>query len=156
MKVQKMEKAEYDKSEKNEDESNKNDNNERIESIQEIDTNAQNNSENSAVQETTEQEENETTEAQQKGTEQTEEETAVQETDSIDGFPQEADARKEKKSESVSSDGVYETYVIKPGDTLYQISISHYGNMDEISEICRLNNLTENQVIYPGETIILP
>lgn len=148
--------AEYDKSEKNEDESNKNDNNERIESIQEIDTNAQNNSENSAAQETTEQEENETTEAQQKGTEQTEEETAVQETDSIDGFPQEADARKEKKSESVSSDGVYETYVIKPGDTLYQISISHYGNMDEISEICRLNNLTENQVIYPGETIILP
>lgn len=148
--------AEYDKSEKNEDESNKNDNNEKIESIQEIDTNAQNNSENSAVQETTEQEENETTEAQQKGTEQTEEETAVQETDSIDGFPQEADARKEKKSESVSSDGVYETYVIKPGDTLYQISISHYGNMDEISEICRLNNLTENQVIYPGETIILP
>lgn len=148
--------AEYDKSEKNEDESNKNDNNERIESIQEIDTNAQNNSENLAVQETTEQEENETTEAQQKGTEQTEEETAVQETDSIDGFPQEADARKEKKSESVSSDGVYETYVIKPGDTLYQISISHYGNMDEISEICRLNNLTENQVIYPGETIILP
>ena len=148
--------AEYDKSEKNEDESNKNDNNERIESIQEIDTNAQNNSENSAVQETTEQEENETTEAQQKGTEQTEEETAVQETDSIDGFPQEADARKEKKSESVSSDGVYETYVMKPGDTLYQISISHYGNMDEISEICRLNNLTENQVIYPGETIILP
>lgn len=148
--------AEYDKSEKNEDESNKNDNNERIESIQKIDTNAQNNSENSAVQETTEQEENETTEAQQKGTEQTEEETAVQETDSIDGFPQEADARKEKKSESVSSDGVYETYVIKPGDTLYQISISHYGNMDEISEICRLNNLTENQVIYPGETIILP
>lgn len=148
--------AEYDKSEKNEDESNKNDNNERIESIQEIDTNAQNNSESSAVQETTEQEENETTEAQQKGTEQTEEETAVQETDSIDGFPQEADARKEKKSESVSSDGVYETYVIKPGDTLYQISISHYGNMDEISEICRLNNLTENQVIYPGETIILP
>ena len=148
--------AEYDKSEKNEDESNKNDNNERIERIQEIDTNAQNNSENSAVQETTEQEENETTEAQQKGTEQTEEETAVQETDSIDGFPQEADARKEKKSESVSSDGVYETYVIKPGDTLYQISISHYGNMDEISEICRLNNLTENQVIYPGETIILP
>ena len=148
--------VEYDKSEKNEDESNKNDNNERIESIQEIDTNTQNNTENSAVQETTEQEENETTEAQQKGTEQTEEETAVQETDSIDGFPQEADARKEKKSESVSSDGVYETYVIKPGDTLYQISISHYGNMDEISEICRLNNLTENQVIYPGETIILP
>ena len=148
--------VEYDKSEKNEDESNKNDNNERLESIQEIDTNTQNNTENSAVQETTEQEENETTEAQQKGTEQTEEETAVQETDSIDGFPQEADARKEKKSESVSSDDVYETYVIKPGDTLYQISISHYGNMDEISEICRLNNLTENQVIYPGETIILP
>ena len=50
----------------------------------------------------------------------------------------------------------YETYVIKPGDTLYQISISHYGNMDAIPEICRLNNLEENQVIYPGQMIVLP
>ena len=82
-------------------------------------------------------------------------------------FSQEADERKIKKqstnaeeqtdsSAQASSDGIYETYVIKPGDTLYQISISHYGNMDAIPEICRLNNLEENQVIYPGQMIVLP
>ena len=59
-------------------------------------------------------------------------------------------------SAQASSDSAYETYIIKPGDTLYQISISHYGNMDAISEICRLNNLKENQVIYPGQMIVLP
>ena len=88
-----------------------------------------------------------------------------QETVSEDKFSQEADERKAKKEESqvqltpsaqASSDSAYETYIIKPGDTLYQISISHYGNMDAISEICRLNNLKENQVIYPGQMIVLP
>ena len=87
--------------------------------------------------------------------------------DQTETFSQEADERKIKKqstnveeqtdsSAQTSSDGIYETYVIKPGDTLYQISISHYGNMDAIPEICRLNNLEENQVIYPGQMIVLP
>ena len=71
-------------------------------------------------------------------------------------FSQEADERKIKKEEAVSSDNVHESYMIKPGDTLYQISISHYGSTDAVSEICRLNNLTENQVIYPGQMIVLP
>ena len=80
-------------------------------------------------------------------------------------YPEEADERKIKKSTSDSkstgslqetSGNARETYIIKPGDTLYQISISHYGNMDAISEICRLNGLKENQVIYPGQMIVLP
>ena len=71
-------------------------------------------------------------------------------------FSPEADERKIKKEEPASSDHVLENYMIKPGDTLYQISISHYGNTDAIPEICRLNNLTENQVIYPGQMIVLP
>ena len=72
-------------------------------------------------------------------------------------FYQEADERKIKKTEiQTASDQVHESYMIKPGDTLYQISISHYGSTDAIAEICRLNNLTENQVIYPGQMIVLP
>ena len=72
-------------------------------------------------------------------------------------FSREADDRKVKKQETTASSGkVYENYMIKPGDTLYQISISHYGSTDAIAEICRLNNLTENQVIYPGQMIVLP
>ena len=84
-------------------------------------------------------------------------------------YLEEADERKLKKSASASltdaqnttslqetSGTAHETYIIKPGDTLYQISISHYGNMDAIPEICRLNGLKENQVIYPGQMIVLP
>ena len=62
----------------------------------------------------------------------------------------------ENQTQETSSDKVHETYMIKPGDTLYEISLSHYGNMDAIAEICSLNNLTENQVIYPGQVIVLP
>ena len=100
-------------------------------------------------------------------TEMTETEEPAETVDQTETFSQEADERKIKKqstnveeqtdsSAQTSSDGIYETYVIKPGDTLYQISISHYGNMDAIPEICRLNNLEENQVIYPGQMIVLP
>lgn len=99
--------------------------------------------------------------------EQTKAEEPAETVDQTETFSQEADERKIKKqstnaeeqtdsSAQTSSDGIYETYVIKPGDTLYQISISHYGNMDAIPEICRLNNLEENQVIYPGQMIVLP
>ena len=99
--------------------------------------------------------------------EQTKAEEPAETVDQTETFSQEADERKIKKqstnaeeqtdsSAQASSDGIYETYVIKPGDTLYQISISHYGNMDAIPEICRLNNLEENQVIYPGQMIVLP
>lgn len=62
----------------------------------------------------------------------------------------------ENQTQETLSDKVHETYMIKPGDTLYEISLSHYGNMDAIAEICSLNNLTENQVIYPGQVIVLP
>ena len=51
---------------------------------------------------------------------------------------------------------VHNTYVIRPGDTLYQISIEKYGSMDVIREICELNGITENQIIYPGQVIVLP
>lgn len=60
------------------------------------------------------------------------------------------------EQETAAQAGNHEMYVIRPGDTLYQISISRYGNMDSISEICRLNNLAENQIIYPGQVIVLP
>ena len=111
--------------------------------------------------------ETDTKEMSAEAAEQTETEEPAETVDQTETFSQEADERKIKKqstnaqeqtdsSAQTSSDGIYETYVIKPGDTLYQISISHYGNMDAIPEICRLNNLEENQVIYPGQMIVLP
>ena len=74
----------------------------------------------------------------------------------------EADARKaqkrqrEKQKETSASPTTKNTYVIRPGDTLYQISISNYGTMDKVAEICRENGITEDEVIYPGQIIVLP
>lgn len=48
------------------------------------------------------------------------------------------------------------SYVIRPGDTLYQISISRYGTMEKVTDICRANGLTEDEIIYPGQIIVLP
>lgn len=58
--------------------------------------------------------------------------------------------------QAVSGDSVHTSYVIRPGDTLYQISIEKYGSMEAISEICRLNGISEEEIIYPGQIIVLP
>ncbi|MDQ9824599.1 hypothetical protein RFZ44_14855, partial [Acinetobacter sp. 163] len=72
-------------------------------------------------------------------------------------YREESDVRKaqrrkaleEKKNETeVSSGGIHESYVIKPGDTLFQISMARYGNMDAMAEICRLNGLSLEEIIY--------
>ena len=55
-----------------------------------------------------------------------------------------------------TSGNAHDTYVIRPGDTLYQISISRYGTMEKVADICRANGLTEEEIIYPGQIIVLP
>ena len=81
-----------------------------------------------------------------------------------------ADTKKQKSSEEkknsdskisaeetvTSTENKRETYVIRPGDTLYQISISNYGTMDKVAEICRENGIAEDEIIYPGQIIVLP
>ena len=74
----------------------------------------------------------------------------------------ENNAAKNKISEDVTDSAVTSSaeagtsYVIKPGDTLYQISISRYGTMEKVADICRANGLTEEEIIYPGQIIVLP
>lgn len=108
----------------------------------------------------------------------------VQETDGSSVYREESDVRKAKRREalekqknaeqtgnnvteqetsgqndSVSEEtaaGTKEFYVIRPGDTLYQISVARYGSTDAIEEICRLNGLSEQEIIYPGQIIVLP
>lgn len=55
-----------------------------------------------------------------------------------------------------ASAGAYHTYVIRPGDTLYQISIANYGNLEAIEEICKANDISAEEIIYPGQIIVLP
>ncbi len=48
------------------------------------------------------------------------------------------------------------SYTIQQGDTLTKISIKNYGNAKRVKEICELNQIQENDLIYPGQTILLP
>lgn len=62
----------------------------------------------------------------------------------------------DEKSQETDSTQVRDTYVIRPGDTLYQISIAKYGSLEAITEICELNDLSLEEIIYPGQIIVLP
>lgn len=60
------------------------------------------------------------------------------------------------QGQEAASAGAYHTYVIRPGDTLYQISIANYGNLEAIEEICKANDISAEEIIYPGQIIVLP
>lgn len=64
----------------------------------------------------------------------------------------------EKKTEETSAAAGKpgETYVIRPGDTLYQISLNRYGTVEAMEQICALNGISANEIIYPGQVIVLP
>ena len=49
-----------------------------------------------------------------------------------------------------------ETYVIKEGDTLYDISRKVYGKSDHINDIKEVNNIADENRLKIGETILLP
>lgn len=50
----------------------------------------------------------------------------------------------------------YQRYVVKRGDTLTQISEDYYGTIGKIDEICEVNNLSPEDIIYAGQVIVLP
>lgn len=65
-------------------------------------------------------------------------------------------ASSDQDSETTSAMQTWGSYTIRPGDTLYQISIENYGTMDKVADICRANGISENEIIYPGQIIVLP
>lgn len=80
-------------------------------------------------------------------------------------YQEESDERKaqkrvreaaQKENEEAASKAAHESYVIQPGDTLFQISMDRYGSVEPIAQICALNGITADQIIYPGEIIVLP
>ena len=62
----------------------------------------------------------------------------------------------EQQTEETAAAGTPQTYVIRPGDTLYQISLSRYGTVDAMEKICELNGISASEIIYPGQVIVLP
>ena len=68
-----------------------------------------------------------------------------------------ADMQNENDQESTQADTeVHPSYTIQQGDTITKISIKTYGNTKKVREICELNNISVNDLIYPGQKILLP
>ncbi len=59
-----------------------------------------------------------------------------------------------KKTKAASAVGKY--YTVKDGDTLAGISISYYGTMAKVNDICESNNISNEDMIHPGDKIVLP
>ena len=49
-----------------------------------------------------------------------------------------------------------EAYIVQKGDTLESICINRYGDNTRIREICELNELSDGNLIYIGQKILLP
>ncbi|MGI6069588.1 MAG: LysM peptidoglycan-binding domain-containing protein [Blautia sp.] len=60
------------------------------------------------------------------------------------------------ESEATMGNSVHDSYTIQYGDSLYKISTQRYGTMDMIPEICKLNGISSDDIIYPGQKILLP
>lgn len=50
----------------------------------------------------------------------------------------------------------YRAYQVKAGDTISSISQAYYGNMSKVEEICQLNHIKEQDLIYTGQILLLP
>lgn len=47
-------------------------------------------------------------------------------------------------------------YIVEKGDTLDSISLKRYGTIGRVNEICSLNNLTDGNLIFIGQKLLLP
>lgn len=56
-------------------------------------------------------------------------------------------------SEGNGSDGVY---IVEEGDTLAIISRKIYGDVTHVDAICRMNGITDGNLIYIGQKLLLP
>lgn len=57
-------------------------------------------------------------------------------------------------SESVNGqDGIY---IVEKGDTLAIISRKMYGDLDHVDAICKMNGITDGNLIYIGQKLLLP
>lgn len=73
---------------------------------------------------------------------------------------QERQEEKKPDTESTSlpsnTSPAYETYIVQEGDTITSISRTHYGTTSKIKEICELNGISAEELIFPGQKILLP
>ena len=90
----------------------------------------------------------------------TAEDDTISQEEETDQTQEESDQMQEtetgEESSSQASVEIHPSYTIQQGDTITKISIKTYGSTEKVREICELNNLSVNDLIYPGQKILLP
>lgn len=66
----------------------------------------------------------------------------------------ETDASAAMMTEGQTAGG--DEYIIQKGDTLTSISKRYYGTIAKVEEICRLNGISPEDIIYAGQKLVLP
>ena len=61
----------------------------------------------------------------------------------------------EPDTEETTTEG-YRTYQVQTGDTISSISQKYYGNMQMVRQICELNRIEKQDLIYTGQILLLP
>lgn len=62
----------------------------------------------------------------------------------------------EETSAGMQSGGILQEYVIQRGDTMTSICKNKYGSIQRLDEICRLNGIAPDDIIYAGQKLMLP
>ena len=62
----------------------------------------------------------------------------------------------EEPAQTEEGDDGEEYYTVQRGDTLDRISIKLYGTTDEADAICKMNGLTDGNLIFIGQKLLLP
>lgn len=74
-----------------------------------------------------------------------------------DGEEAEVSAEKAAETSAVQNNlGAEDFYVVKKGDTLDSISIELYGDREHVEAICKMNGLSDGNLIFIGQKLLLP
>ena len=61
-----------------------------------------------------------------------------------------------EQSENDGANGSNGVYVVEKGDTLAIISKKMYGDVSHVDSICKMNGLSDGNLIYIGQKLVLP
>ena len=68
-----------------------------------------------------------------------------------------ADAGTEtEEAVETASRQIQAVYIIRSGDTLADICNKYYGSLELLEEICRINEISDANLVMPGQKIVLP
>ena len=81
-------------------------------------------------------------------------ETVTDETPADEGA--DADEAQTDAGTASGANGSNGVYVVEKGDTLAIISKKMYGDVSHIDAICRMNGISDGNLIYIGQKLLLP